>query len=162
MTIQTDWNELDQFDRAILRVLGDQGRLSIADLSQRIGLSKSPTQARLKRLEQTGIITGYRTLVDPVRLGLELVTFVEVRLTDTREAALSAFNEAVAAIGEIEEAHMIAGNFDYLLKVRTGSMTDYRIVLAEKISSLPHVASTSSYAAMQAVKDDGIAGLAKM
>ena len=89
MTIQTDWNELDQFDRAILRVLGDQGRLSIADLSQRIGLSKSPTQARLKRLEQTGIITGYRALVDPVRLGLELVTFVEVRLTDTREAALS-------------------------------------------------------------------------
>ena len=97
-----------------------------------------------------------------MRLGLELVTFVEVRLTDTREAALSAFNEAVAAIGEIEEAHMIAGNFDYLLKVRTGSMTDYRIVLAEKISSLPHVASTSSYVAMQAVKDDGIAGLAKM
>ena len=100
--------------------------------------------------------------MDPVRLGLELFTFVEVRLTDTRKTALSAFNDAVAAIGEIEETHMIAGKFDYLLKVRTGSMADYRIVLADKISSLPHLASTSSYVAMQAVKDDGTAGLAKM
>ena len=158
MTSQIDWNDLDRFDRAILRVLGDQGRLSIADLSRRIGLSKSHTQALLKRLEQAGIITGYRALVNPVRLGLELVTFVEARLTDTREAALSAVNDAVTAIGEIEEAHMIAGNFDYLLKIRTGSMSDYRAVLAEKISTLPHVAGTSTYVAMQAVKEPGLAG----
>lgn len=155
--MQNDWQNLDRFDRAILRELSASGRLSIADLARRIGLSKSPTQARLRRLEADGIIAGYRALVDPIRLGLDHVAFVEVRLTDTREAALSAFNAAVADIGEIEQAHLIAGNFDYLLKVRTGSMSQYRVVLAEKISTLPHVAGTSTYVAMQAVKEDGLA-----
>jgi len=149
---------LDRFDRAILAVLAEDGRISIADLARRIGLSKSPTQARLRRLEASGIITGYRALVDPIRLGLDHVAFVEVRLTDTREAALAEFNAAVAKVGEIEQAHLIAGNFDYLMKVRTRSMADYRRVLAEVISTLPHVASTSTYVAMQAVKEDGPLG----
>ncbi|MGE4327807.1 MAG: Lrp/AsnC family transcriptional regulator [Pseudodonghicola sp.] len=153
--MQSDFPELDRFDRAILSVLAEEGRLSIADLGRRIGLSKSPTQARLRRLEAEGIITGYRALIDPIRLGLDHVAFVEVRLTDTREAALAAFNAAVAKIGEIEQVHMIAGNFDYLMKVRTHSMSEYRRVLGEKISTLPHVASTSTYVAMQAVKEDG-------
>ncbi len=160
--MQNDWSELDSFDRAILSVLSEEGRLSITDLAQRIGLSKSPTQTRLRRLEADGIITGYRALLDPIRLGLDHVAFVEVRLTDTREEALAAFNRAVRAIGEIEQAHLIAGNFDYLLKIRTGSMSDYRTVLAEKISTLPHIANTSTYVAMQAVKEDGATGLAKM
>jgi Lrp/AsnC family leucine-responsive transcriptional regulator len=153
--MQSDFPELDRFDRAILSVLAEEGRLSIADLGRRIGLSKSPTQARLRRLEAEGIITGYRALIDPIRLGLDHVAFVEVRLTDTREAALAAFNAAVAKIGEIEQVHMIAGNFDYLMKVRTHSMSEYRRVLGEKISTLPHVASTSTYVAMQAVKEGG-------
>ena len=146
---------LDRFDRAILAVLAEDGRISIADLARRIGLSKSPTQARLRRLEASGIITGYRALVDPIRLGLDHVAFVEVRLTDTRESALAEFNAAVAKVGEIEQAHLIAGNFDYLMKVRTRSMADYRRVLAEVISTLPHVSSTSTYVAMQAVKEGG-------
>jgi len=153
--MQSDFSDLDSFDRAILSVLAEEGRLSIADLGRRIGLSKSPTQARLRRLEAEGIITGYRALIDPIRLGLDHVAFVEVRLTDTREAALAAFNAAVAKIGEIEQVHMIAGNFDYLMKVRTHSMLEYRRVLGEKISTLPHVASTSTYVAMQAVKEGG-------
>ena len=132
--------------------------MSIADLARRIGLSKSPTQARLKRLEAEGIITGYRALVDPIRLGLDHVAFVEVRLTDTREKALAEFNAAVRKVGEIEQAHMIASNFDYLLKVRTHSMSEYRAVLAEKISSLPHVSSTSTFVAMEAVKETGLFG----
>ena len=137
-----DFPGLDRFDSAILSVLAEDGRISVADLARRIGLSKSPTQARLRRLESDGIITGYRALVDPIRLGLDHVAFVEVRLNDTREAALAAFNAAVAKVGEIEQVHLIAGNFDYLMKVRTRSMTEYRAVLAEKISRLPHVAST--------------------
>ncbi|TMV07766.1 Lrp/AsnC family transcriptional regulator [Ruegeria sediminis] len=149
---------LDRFDQAILKVLSEDGRMSIADLARRIGLSKSPTQARLKRLESEGIITGYRALVDPIRLGLDHVAFVEVRLTDTREKALAEFNAAVRRIGEIEQAHMIASNFDYLLKVRTRSMSEYRAVLAEKISSLPHVGSTSTFVAMEAVKETGLLG----
>lgn len=146
---------LDRYDRAILEALGEDGRMSIADLSRRIGLSKSPTQARLRRLEAEGIITGYRVMVDPIRLGLDHVAFVEVRLSDTREAALSAFNAAVAKVPEIEQAHMIAGRFDYLLKVRTSSIRAYRQVLADAISVLPHVAGTSTYVAMQAVKELG-------
>lgn len=153
--MQTDFFDLDRFDQAILAVLAEDGRVSIADLARRIGLSKSPTQARLRRLEAEGIITGYRALLDPIRLGLDHVAFVEVRLSDTREVALAAFNTAVSRIGEIEQVHMIAGNFDYLMKVRTRSMSDYRRVLAEKISTLPHVANTSTYVAMQAVKEGG-------
>lgn len=149
------FSDLDRFDREILNVLGEDGRISVADLARRIGLSKSPTQTRLKRLEAEGIITGYRALIDPIRLGLDHVAFVEVRLEDTREAALSKFNAAVARIPEIEQAHMMASHFDYLLKVRTRSMSDYRQVLGEKISSLPHVSATSTYVAMQAVKEDG-------
>ena len=147
---------LDPFDLRMLDVLAVEGRISVTELAGRIGLSKSPTQARLKRLEEQGVIRGYRALFDPIRLGRDHVAFVEVKLTDTREAALAAFNAAVARIGEIEQCHMIAGAFDYLLKVRTGSMTAYRMVLAEKVSTLPHVANTSTYVAMQAVKEDGL------
>lgn len=154
--MRLDVVDLDRFDRAIVRVLSEDGRMSITELAGHIGLSKSPTQARLRRLEESGVIAGYRALVDPIRLGLDHVAFVEVRLSDTREAALGAFNAAVAKLQEVEQAHMIAGNFDYLLKVRTSSMADYRAVLGEKISTLPHVAGTSTYVAMQAVKEVGL------
>jgi Lrp/AsnC family transcriptional regulator, leucine-responsive regulatory protein len=150
--------DLDAFDLRILEVLSVDGRISVTDLARRIGLSKSPTQARLKWLEDRGVIRGYRALIDPIRLGRDHVAFVEVKLSDTREAALAAFNAAVARVGEIEQCHMIAGSFDYLLKVRTGSMNAYRAVLAEKVSTLPHVANTSTYVAMQAVKEEGIGG----
>jgi Lrp/AsnC family leucine-responsive transcriptional regulator len=152
-----DISELDGFDRAILTVMAENGRISITELARRIGLSKSPTQARLRRLEEAGVILRYRAILDPIRLGLDHVAFVEVRLTDTREAALAAFNAAVAAIPEIEQAHLIAGNFDYLLKVRTADMRSYRRVLAERLSTLPNVAATSTYVAMEAVKEDGLA-----
>ncbi|MCF6232935.1 MAG: Lrp/AsnC ligand binding domain-containing protein [Rhodobacteraceae bacterium] len=153
--MQTDTPGLDQFDLAILTAVAANGRMSIAELARHIGLSKSPTQTRLRRLERDGVISGYRALIDPIRMGLEHVAFVEVRLNDTREGALAAFNAGVAGIVEIEQAHLIAGNFDYLLKIRTASMKAYRIVLAEKISTLPHVSGTSTYVAMQAVKEDG-------
>jgi Lrp/AsnC family leucine-responsive transcriptional regulator len=144
---------LDRFDEAILRILSIDGRLSATELARRIGLSKSPTQARLKRLEETGVITGYRALLDPIRMGQAHVAFVEVKLSDTREAALQAFNKAVLTLPEVEQCHMIASRFDYLLKVRTGDIQEYRRVLAERISALPHVASTSTYVAMEAVKE---------
>ncbi len=144
---------LDRFDRAILAALSAEGRLSVAELARRIGLTKSPTQARLKRLEETGTITGYRALLDPIRMGLAHVAFVQIRLTDTREAALQAFNRAVRQIPEVEQCHMIAGGFDYLLKVRTADIAAYRQVLAEKLSALPHIAASSTYVAMEAVKE---------
>lgn len=154
--MQGEWKaEFDRFDRLILDILSTDGRISITELAGKIGLSKSPTQARLKKLEKTGVITGYRAQIDPIRMGRDHVAFVEVKLSDTREAALKAFNEGVAAIPEVEECYMLAAHFDYLLKVRTQDMRDYRRVLGEKISSLPNVAQSSTHVAMQAVKEDG-------
>ena len=91
----------------------------------------------------------------PVKLGLGHIAFAEVKLSDTREAALSAFANAVLQVREIEECHMIASSFDYLLKVRTADIHSYRRVLGEKISSLPHVASTSTFVVMESVIDMG-------
>ena len=145
--------KMDRFDQAILTVLAEDGRISITDLAKKIGLSKSPTQARLRRLEVAGVILGYRALLDPIRLGLDHVAFVEVRLSDTREVALKAFNAAVLKVPEIEQVHMIAGSFDYLLKVRTRDMAAYRAFLGETITTLPYVSNTSTYVAMEAVKE---------
>lgn len=148
---------LDGFDRKILDVIAVDGRITVTDLARRIGLSKSPTQARLRRLEEAGVVRGYRALFDPIMLGRDHVAFVEVKLSDTREAALAAFNAAVTQIPEIEQCHLIAGAFDYLLKVRTSDMGAYRVVLADRLSTLPHVANTSTYVAMQAVKEEAVA-----
>nr|WP_199555082.1 Lrp/AsnC ligand binding domain-containing protein [Sandaracinobacteroides hominis] len=145
--------DLDRIDRKILDALMRDGRMTITDLANHVGLTKTPCQVRLKRLQDSGVITGFRAVVDPRRLGMEHVAFAEVKLSDTREEALGAFNAAVRRIPEVEECHMIASHFDYLLKVRTADIRRYRIVLGEKISSLPHVSSTSTYVAMETVRD---------
>lgn len=142
---------LDNYDRRILAAVQADGRISLAALADKVGLSKSPCQVRLRRLEAEGYILGYRAVLDPFRLGLAHVAFVEVKLSDTTEKALASFNAAVRRIEAVEQCHMIAGDFDYLLKVRTRDIQSYRAVLGETISSLPHVASTSTHVAMQAV-----------
>ena len=145
--------EMDEFDRKIVAALVEDGRMTITDLAQAVGLSKTPCQVRLRRLIETGVIRGFRAIVDPSKLGMDHVAFAEVKLSDTREKALDEFNAAVRRIPEVEECHMIASSFDYLLKVRTADIRRYRAVLGEKISSLPHVASTSTYVAMETVLD---------
>jgi len=145
--------ELDEFDRKIIGVLAVEGRISVTELAARVGLSKTPCQVRMRRLIDSGVILGFRAIFDPARLGLDHVAFAEVKLSDTREHALKAFNAAVRRIREVEECHMIAGSFDYLLKVRTADIRRYRIVLGEKISQLPHVASTSTFVAMETVHE---------
>lgn len=145
--------DLDEFDRKILAVLRRDGRVTFTDLAQQVGLSKTPCQQRVRRLVATGVIVGFRAIVDPAKLGLDHVAFAEVKLSDTREAALGEFNAAVRRIPEIEECHMIASSFDYLLKVRTADIRRYRTVLGERISSLPHVASTSTFVAMETVTE---------
>lgn len=151
----SDASQLDYFDIAILESLSRDGRLPITDLARMIGLSKTPTQARVRRLQAEGYITGFRAVLNPAKLGQDHVAFVEVELTDTTEAALQAFNQAVQQVPEIEECHMIAGAFDYLLKVRTTDIKAYRQVLGEKISALPFVGSSSTHVSMEAVKDLG-------
>lgn len=151
---KSEAGSLDAIDRKILDLLAADGRMSVADISRKVNLSKTPCQARVRRLEAEGYILGYRAVIDPRRLGLLHVAFVEVKLSDTRQAALAAFNKAVRALPEVEQAHMIASSFDYLLKVRTKDIVAYREVLGEKISALPHVAHTSTHVSMEAVKDD--------
>lgn len=145
--------ELDEFDRRIIAALVEDGRMTVTDLAGVVGLSKTPCQVRLRRLIELGVIKGFRAIVDPAKLGIDHVAFTEVKLSDTRDAALAQFNRAVWKIPEIEECHMIAGSYDYLLKVRTPDIRRYRAVLGEKISSLPNVASTSTFVSMETVLD---------
>ena len=145
--------DLDDFDRKILGVLRKDGRITFTDLAQKVGLSKTPCQQRVRRLVDNGVIVGFRAIVDPAKVGLEHVAFTEVKLSDTRETALNEFNAAVRRIAEVEECHMIASSFDYLLKVRTADIPRYRTVLGEQIWSLPHVASTSTFVAMETVRE---------
>ena len=148
-------SEIDRIDNRIIDALVENGRISITELSEKVGLSKTPCQLRLKRLMNEGYITGFRAVLNPAKMGLEHIAFAEVKLSDTREEALRAFNAAVKKIREVEECHMIASSFDYLLKVRTSDIKRYRIVLGEKISTLPYVASTSTFVVMQNVVDAG-------
>lgn len=147
---------LDSLDRRILSVLARDGRITMTALAHRVGLSKTPVTARVKRLEALGVITGYRAELSAQRLGLEHVAFLEVKLSDTREQALRDFNNAVRSIPAIESCHMIAGGFDYLLKVRTKDIGEYRRVLGERISQLPHLASTSTYVSLESVVDSAM------
>jgi Lrp/AsnC family leucine-responsive transcriptional regulator len=149
----TETDQLDRIDRNILGALGRDGRLSMAELAEKVGLSKTPVQARVRRLEKDGVIRGYSAVVDRERIGEGHIAFVQVKLSDTRSAALDAFNKAVQAAPEIEQCHMMAASFDYLLKVRTRDIASYRRVLGERISALPHVAQTSTFVAMETVKD---------
>ena len=153
MTESAQSVELDDFDRKILAILRKDGRITFTDLARQVGLSKTPCQQRVRRLVENGVISGFAAIVDPAKVGLDHVAFAEVRLSDTREAALREFNAAVRRIAEIEECHMIASSFDYLLKVRTSDMRRYRTVLGEKISSLPHVANTSTFVVMETVRE---------
>lgn len=147
---------IDLFDRRIVEALRADGRLSVTALAKRVGLSKTPCQVRLRRLLDQGYILGFRAIIDPVRLGLDHIAFTEVKLSDTREAALEEFRRAVLRIPEVEECHMIASSFDYLLKVRTADIRRYREVLGERISALPHVANTSTFVAMETIRDGGM------
>ncbi|WP_415883132.1 Lrp/AsnC family transcriptional regulator [Neptuniibacter sp. SY11_33] len=144
---------LDKLDMAILRELQKNARITVTELASRVGLSKTPCQVRMKRLEELGYIMGYTTLIDQKKLGSKHIAFVQVTMLDTKTKALQAFNEAVRAIPEIEQCHMIAANFDYLLKVRTSDIESYREVLGEKISNLPFVKQTSTFVVMEDVKD---------
>ena len=142
---------LDPINRRILAALLRNARMPITELAREVGLSKTPVALRIKAMEEAGLITGYRALLSPLKLGLTHVTYVTVNLSDTRQKALEAFNAAVRNIPEVEECYMIAGGFDYQLKLRTRDMPHFRAVMAEQISTLPHVHSTSSYVAMEAV-----------
>jgi len=156
MSIKTD--NLDHADRRILAALHRDARLSMAALADKVGLSKSPVTARVRRLEAAGYILGYHAALDPEKLGEAQVAFVQVTLSSTTSEALVAFNAAVRNTPEVEACHMIAGGFDYLMKIRTRDMVAYRRALGETIARLPHVSQTSTFMVMETVKENEVQG----
>lgn len=147
-------SELDNIDRKILALLQDDGRLSLVKLAERVHLTKTPCAERLRRLMRQGYITGFRAVLDPERLEAGYVSFVQVTLDRTTTDVLEAFNSAVREIPQVEACHMIAGDFDYLLKVRSRDVAHYRQLLGDKLSLLPGVQQTHTFMVMEAVKDD--------
>ena len=146
--------KIDLIDRRILRELQSDGRIPIVELASRINLTKTPCAERVRRLERSGIIKGYRAELDPGSLGAGFVIIVQVSLSQTSDDALERFNAAVARIPEVQSCYMLAGQFDYLLKVRTSDIGHYRTVLGDRIGKLPGVLQTQSYVAIELVKDD--------
>lgn len=142
---------LDATDHRILAELVANARVPIAELARKVGLSKTPVAHRIRHMEEMGLITGYRAILSPVKLGLTHVTYVEISMSDTREAALQKFNATIRRIPEVEECYMIAGGCDYLIKIRSRDMADFRRIMAEKISVLPNIRNTSSHVSMEAV-----------
>ncbi|MCY0096318.1 Lrp/AsnC ligand binding domain-containing protein [Hoeflea ulvae] len=144
---------LDPIDRRIVNELQTHGRQSIVDLADRVHLTKTPCSERVKRLERDGIITGYSAKIDPGEVDMGHVMIVHVNLSKTSDSSLEDFNRAVRLIPEVQSCLMIAGPFDYMLKVRTRDITQFRELLGERISKLPSVMQTHSFAVMETVKE---------
>ena len=146
---------IDRIDLKILRVLQGNGRMSNIELSRQVNLSPAPCLARVRRLEQAGYINGYKAELNPELLGLSLLAYVEITLDRTTPDVFERFKQAVRDVPEIEECHMVAGGFDYLIKVRSPDMDAYRRILGEKIATIPGVLQTHTYVVMEQVKRSG-------
>jgi Lrp/AsnC family transcriptional regulator, leucine-responsive regulatory protein len=145
-------NNLDAMDKALLRELQRDGRITNQDLAQRIGLSPAACLERVKRLREKGVIRRYMIDIDPGAVDLALLIFVEVSLHSTVESALDEFKAIVRNTPEILECHLVAGGFDYLIKARVKDMNAYRAFLGERLSLLPGVRETRTYAVLEEVK----------
>ncbi|MCY4265595.1 MAG: Lrp/AsnC ligand binding domain-containing protein [Gammaproteobacteria bacterium] len=150
------YKTFDQIDKKILNELQLDGRLAFSELASRVCLSKTPCLNRVRRLEQCGIIRHYRADLDPDLIQQGYLVFVQVTLTNTKRASLEAFNNTVVALPEVISCHMMAGGYDYLLKVRTSDMRAYRQFIGSKLSMLPGVDKTTSFPVMEQVKESNI------
>jgi Lrp/AsnC family leucine-responsive transcriptional regulator len=145
--------DLDVIDRKILTILQEDGRTSIVDLAERIGLSPTATKERIKRLTRDRYILGYGARLNADLLGRGLLVFIEVKLDRTRPDVFQRFAKAVAQAPEVLECHMVAGGFDYLIKTRVADMAAYRRFLGEILLSLPGIRETHTFAVMEEVKN---------
>jgi len=142
---------LDRIDRRLLALLQGDGRLAIAELARRVHLSATPCLERVRRLEREGYIRGYTADLDPALLGAGLIAFVEVQLDRTTPDVFNRFRDGVIGLTPVQECHMVAGGFDYLLKVRTADMVAYRRFL-EDLAALAGIEQTHTYVVMEEVK----------
>ena len=146
---------MDKIDRRILTILQRDGRIANVELAERVGLSPASVGERLKRLQREEFIEGYGARLNPHRLGLGLLVFVEVLLDKTTPDIFEKFAKAVRLAPEVLECHMVAGGFDYLVKTRVADMAAFRRFLGNVLLTLPGVRETRTYAVMEEVKRDG-------
>ena len=143
---------LDDFDREILRVLQADGRLSIQELSDRVGLSPSPTSRRVKALEDRGLIRGYAALIDEAKLGYAVSVFVSVRLNRQVDEKLATFEAAIAGFPEVVDCWLMTGNRDYLLRVVTADLAEFEQFLTGRLTRVAGVDSIESSISLRRVK----------
>ncbi|HAS4357488.1 TPA: leucine-responsive transcriptional regulator Lrp [Vibrio cholerae] len=144
--------DLDRIDRNILNELQKDGRILNVELSKRVGLSPTPCLERVRRLERQGFITGYTALLNPQYLDASLLVFVEIALNRGAPDVFEQFNAAVQKLDDIQECHLVSGDFDYLLKTRVSDMGAYRRLLGDTLLRLPGVNDTRTYVVMEEVK----------
>jgi len=142
---------LDRIDRRVLALLQADGRLSNTQLSAQVGLSQSACLRRVQRLERLGVIEGYGARLSPAALGRSETVFIELTLNSQSESALDAFERAVAVSPDVQECHLIAGDYDYLLRVTVASTAEYERMHRRQLATLPHVARIRSLFALRRV-----------
>ncbi|MEV7602823.1 Lrp/AsnC family transcriptional regulator [Kitasatospora sp. NPDC089797] len=140
---------MDEIDRAIVAVLEREGRISNSELAARVGLSPSPCLRRVRQLEETGVIRGYRAIVDAKAVGRGLRVFAGVRLVRHVRADVAAFESAVTELAEVRACHHITGSFDYLLHVEVADLEAYEDFHANQLAALPGVATVNSFVIMK-------------
>jgi Lrp/AsnC family leucine-responsive transcriptional regulator len=154
--------KLDAIDLALLDALQRDGRLSIVALAKTVGLSATPCAERVRALETACAIGGYAATLDAAQLGLGLLVFIEIAIDRTSQDAFQQFRRAIARIPQVQECHMVAGGFDYLLKVRVPDMAAYRAFLGDVLSRVPGIRTTHSYAVMERVKESAAVDLSHL
>ena len=143
---------LDRTDRRILNALQHNGRIANVDLARAVNLTPTPCLERVKRLEREGFITRYVALLDPVKANAALCAYIEVQLTSTTTEAISQFNQQMMDLDEVLECQMVAGGFDYLIKIRVADMQHYQRFLGEKLSAIKGISQTHTYVVIEDVK----------
>ena len=154
--------KLDAIDLKILDELQRDGRLSNVALAKTVGLSPTPCAERVRVLEAVGIIGGYSARLDAERLDLGLLVFIEIAIDRTSQDAFDQFASAMMRIPQVQECHMVAGGFDYLVKVRVPDMAAYRAFLGEVLSKVPGIRETHTYAVMERVKESAAVDLSHL
>ena len=144
---------LDKLDRRILTLLQKDGRLSMKDLGEQVGLSITPCIERVKRMERDGIISGYYARVNPAALGATLLMFVQITLSNRSGEMFEQFRREVLRIPQVLECHLVSGDFDYIIKARIHEMNEYRKLLGDILLQLPGAAQSKSYVVMEEIKE---------
>ena len=147
-------SDLDKLDLKILSQLQKNGRVSITELAEHVGLSASACAERVRRLERDKVITGYHARVNPEAVGKALVVFVEIKLATKSEEIFERVRQELLLVPEVMECHLVSGGFDYLVKFRLRGMAEYRQLLGTLLKRLPVPAESHSYVVMEEIKDD--------